>query len=338
MARAVSPANRIRLMRAITFTAPGGPEVLEVTEVDELPIHDGEVRIRVAAAGINRADLAQRMGRYPSVDGAPSWPGLEVSGTISEVGGGVTAFSIGDRVCALLGGGGYADEVVVHAGLVLSVPDSVDLVDAAALPETVATVWSNVFTAGGLQAGETLLVHGGGSGIGTTAIQMAKLAGARVAVTAGSAEKLEACRALGADVLIDYRQQRFEDALLEATDGHGADVVLDIMGGPYVARNIACLATGGRIVIIGNQSGEAATFDVFRLMQKRGRIHGSTLRARPMAEKVAIMAGVREHVWPWLAQGRLRPVIDSRVPLADAASAHRRMEASAHTGKILLVP
>lgn len=325
-------------MRAITMTSPGGPEVLTLSEVDDLPIGPGQVRIKVAAAGVNRADISQRRGQYPSVDGSPEWPGLEVSGTITELGEGVTDFVIDDAVCALLGGGGYADEVVVDAGLVLPVPEGVDLVDAAALPETVATVWSNVFMTSGLRAGETLLVHGGGSGIGTTAIQLATRAGARVAVTAGSAEKLEACNRLGADILINYREGDFERELLERTDGHGADVILDIMGGSYVARNIACLATGGRIVIIGNQSGEPATFEPFRLMQKRGRIHGTTLRARPHDEKVAIMREVREHVWPWFADGSVTPVIDSRMPLADAADAHRRMEASAHTGKILLVP
>lgn len=325
-------------MRAITVTAPGGPEVLTVSVVDEPILGAGQVRIRVAAAGVNRADIGQRLGRYPSTSDSPEWPGLEVSGVVSELGDGATRFAVGDRVCALLGGGGYAEEVVVDERLVLPVPAALDLVEAAALPEAIATVWSNVFMDGGLRAGETLLVHGGGSGIGTTAIQLAKLAGARVAVTAGSAKKLEACRELGADVLIDYRQQEFETELLEQTGGHGADVVLDIMGGPYVARNIACLAVGGRIMNIGSQSGEPATFEVFRLMQKRGRIHGTTLRARPLDEKAAIIDAVREHAWPWIDRGALRPVIDSRIPFAEAADAHRRMESSAHTGKILLVP
>ncbi|WP_167140455.1 NAD(P)H-quinone oxidoreductase [Diaminobutyricimonas sp. TR449] len=322
-------------MRAILVSEPGGPEVLTVGEVEIPPLGSRDIRIQVAAAGVNRADVAQRLGRYPSPPGSPEWPGLEVSGTVAEIGEAVTRFAVGDRVCALLGGGGYAEQVVVSEDLALPVPDGLDLVDAAALPETVATVWTNVFLAGRLKAGETLLVHGGGSGIGTTAIQLAKLAGAQVAVTA-SAAKLDACRELGADILIDYRSEDFVERVLEATDGHGADVILDIIGGPYVARDIAALATNGRILIIANQSDEHATFDPRRLMAKRGSITATTLRARPLEEKATIMQQVRTDAWPWALSGELRPLIDSRFPLEQAAEAHRRLEASAHIGKIVL--
>lgn len=325
-------------MRAITVSEPGGPDNLTLSEVDNLPLGEREVRIRVAAAGLNRADIAQRQGYYPSPPGAPEWPGLEVSGTVTEVAPDVTGIRVGDRVCALLSGGGYAEEVVVHEGLTLPVPEHLDLVEAAALPETLCTVWSNIFMSAGLQPGETLLVHGGGSGIGTTAIQMAKLSGARVAVTAGSAEKLAACAELGADILINYREEDFVARIKEETDGAGADVILDIVGGAYAASNIRALAMDGRIMVIGNQSGVPAEFNLAHLMVKRGRIWGTTLRARPLEQKLSIVAGVREHVWPWVVEGRLRPLVDSTFPFARVADAHRRMEESAHTGKILLVP
>jgi putative PIG3 family NAD(P)H quinone oxidoreductase len=287
---------------------------------------------------VNRADISQRLGRYPSPPGAPEWPGLEVSGTVTEIGAEVSRFAVGDRVCALLAGGGYAEEAVVDERLALPVPDSLELVDAAGLPETLATVWSNVFLNAGLRRGETLLVHGGSSGIGTTAIQLARLAGARVAVTAGSAEKLEVCRALGAEILIDYRAQDFPSVLLEATGGHGADVILDLVGGAYVARNIKALAMNGRIMVIADQGGEEARFTMGHLMAKRGRIWATTLRSRPFEEKAEIMQAVRTDAWPWVASGAFRPVIDSTFSFADAADAHRRMESSEHVGKILLVP
>ncbi|WP_403020740.1 NAD(P)H-quinone oxidoreductase [Salinibacterium sp. GXW1014] len=325
-------------MRAITVSESGGPENLVLSEVDDLPLGEREVRIRVAAAGLNRADIAQRQGNYPSPPGAPEWPGLEVSGTVTETAPDVTGIRVGERVCALLAGGGYADEVVVHEGLTLPVPDSLDLVEAAALPETLCTVWSNVFMSAELQPGETLLVHGGGSGIGTTAIQMAKLSGARVAVTAGSSEKLAACAELGADILINYREEDFVARIKEETDGAGANVILDIVGGAYAASNVRALAMDGRIMVIGNQSGVPAEFNLAHLMVKRGRIWGTTLRARPLEQKLAIVAGVREHVWPWVVEGRLRPLVDSTFPFAEVADAHRRMEGSAHTGKILLTP
>ncbi|WP_111721180.1 NAD(P)H-quinone oxidoreductase [Homoserinimonas sp. OAct 916] len=331
-------------MRAILISTPGGPDALTLTTVPELPIGPRDIRIAVAAAGVNRADVAQRLGNYPAPAGAPEWPGLEVSGTVTEIGPEVTRFRTGDRVCALLAGGGYATEAVVHEDLVLPVPDSVDLIDAAALPETLATVWSNVFMSGapiagaGLRAGETLLVHGGSSGIGTTAIQLAHLAGARIAVTAGTSEKLEACRSLGADILINYREQDFVAELKAATEDQGADVILDMVGGAYAARNIAALATDGRIMVIANQSGEKTAFNPFFLMQKRGHYSGTTLRSRPHAEKAAIIAGLHEDAWGWVQSGRYRPIIDSRFSFEDAAAAHRRMESSEHIGKILLVP
>jgi putative PIG3 family NAD(P)H quinone oxidoreductase len=325
-------------MRALVVHSPGGPDALTLDTVPDLPVGVGDIRIEVAAAGVNRADVQQRLGLYPSPAGAPAWPGLEVSGIVIEVGEAVTRFQVGDRVCALLAGGGYATEAVVHQDLALPVPESIDLVEAAALPEALATVWSNVFMSAGLTAGQTLLVHGGGSGIGTAAIQLARLAGARVAVTAGSAEKLAVCAELGAEILVNYREQDFVSEVLSATEGHGADVILDIMGGSYAARNVSALATNGTIMVIGNQGGQDASFNPFQLMQKRGRYWGTTLRARPALEKAAIVADLLQVVWPWLEAGELRPVIDSRFGFAEAADAHRRLEASAHVGKIVLVP
>lgn len=325
-------------MRAILVNTPGGAEALTLATVDDLPVGARDIRILVAAAGVNRADVSQRQGRYPSPAGAPQWPGLEVSGVVTEVGAEARRFAVGDRVCALLAGGGYASETVVHEDLALLVPDSLDLLEAAGLPEALATVWSNVFMSAGLVAGETLLVHGGASGIGTTAIQLGVLAGARVAVTAGSVEKLAVCGTLGAEILINYREQDFPAELKVATDGHGADVILDIIGGAYAALNVAALAMNGRIMVIGNQSGEDANFNPLQLMLKRGRYWGTTLRSRPFEEKAAIMAAVRADVWPWVESGAFRPVIDSRFPLDAAADAHRRLESSAHVGKILLVP
>lgn len=331
-------------MRALIVTTPGGPDNLALKTLPDRPVGPSEIRITVAAAGVNRADIAQRLGHYPAPEGEPEWPGLEVSGTVTELGSGVSRFQIGDRVCALLAGGGYATEAVVHEGLALAVPDSVDLIDAAALPETLATVWSNVFMSGspiagaGLAAGETLLVHGGSSGIGTTAIQLAHLAGARVAVTAGTSAKLEACRELGADILINYRDQDFVAELKSATGDLGADVILDMVGGAYAARNVAALAQNGRIMVIANQSGEKTSFNPFFLMQKRGHYSGTTLRSRPLSEKIAIIDSLRTDAWGWVESGRYRPVIDSRFTFDDAAAAHRRMESSEHIGKILLVP
>ncbi|KRC50704.1 NADPH:quinone oxidoreductase [Leifsonia sp. Root227] len=323
-------------MRAVVVSAPGDADVLTVADVPEPVAADREVRIRVAAAGLNGADLSQRRGFYPPPPGAPEWPGLEVSGTIDQVGASVTGWSAGDQVCALLPGGGYAEYVTVDAGLVLPVPPGVDLVEAAGLPEVTATVWSNVFQLAELAEGETLLVHGGSSGIGSMAIQLGRVFGAHVIATAGSQVKVEFCRTLGAEAAIDYRESDFVEVVRDVTDGRGVDVVLDIVGGAYIARDLDALATGGRIMSIATRDRTPASIDTGLLMSKRAMIWGTTLRARPLAERVAIVAGVREHVWPQIAAGRVRPVIDAVFPLEDAPQAHRRMESSAHLGKILL--
>jgi putative PIG3 family NAD(P)H quinone oxidoreductase len=323
-------------MRAVVVPEPGEADALTIAERPDPVSAAGEVRIRVTAAGLNGADLSQRRGYYPSPPGAPDWPGLEVSGVVDAVGDGVDAWQVGDRVCALLPGGGYAELVTVDAGLVLPVPDSVDLVEAAGLPEVAATVWSNVFDLGRLAAGEALLVHGGSSGIGTMAIQLGRALGADVIATAGSEEKAAFCREVGAHAAVDYNTQDFVEAARAFTDGRGVDVVLDIVGGAYIARDLDALATGGRILSIAVRDRTPAAVDMGLLMRKRASIHGTTLRARPLAERVAIIAAVRANVWPLLADGRVRPVIDSVFPLEDASAAHRRMESSAHRGKILL--
>ncbi len=326
------------MMRAIEITEPGEPDVLQVTEVERPAAGPGQVVIDVAAAGVNRADLFQRKGAYPPPPGASPLPGLEVSGTVAEIGEGVEGLAVGDEVCALLDGGGYAEAVAVAATQVLPVPAGVSLVDAAGLPEVVCTVWSNVFMTAVLQPGETLLIHGGSSGIGTTAIQLAKAAGARVAVTAGSQAKLDACRELGADILISYKDEDFVERLKEETDGHGADVLLDNIGAKYLARNIDALATNGRLVNIGLMGGAKAELDLRALVTKRAAVIATSLRARPAAEKAAIVAAVREHVWPLIEDGVFRPVIQGTHPLERAADAHRELEESQHIGKVLLVP
>jgi len=323
-------------MHAVVITAPGGPEVLQWTEVPDVRPGPGEVLLEVAAAGVNRADLMQRQGFYPPPAGAPPYPGLECSGTIAEVGEGVSGWRPGDQACALLAGGGYAERVVVPAGQLLPIPATVGLVEAAALPETTCTVYSNVFLGARLTSGETLLIHGGGSGIGTTAIQLARQAGAIVAVTAGSAEKLEVCRKLGADITINYREEDFVESLREATGGRGADVILDIIGAAYLDKNIDALAPDGRIANIGLQQGRKAELDMGKLMTKRGSIMSTTLRARPAKQKASIVAAVRDHVWPLVEAGTVRPVIDREIPMPQAAEAHRIMTASGHTGKIIL--
>src|SRR3984885_1106495 len=323
-------------MHAVVISEPGGPEVLQWTEVPDPRPGPGEVIVEVAAAGVNRADMLQRQGFYPPPPGAPPYPGLECSGTVAALGEGVTQWNIDDQVCALLSGGGYAEQVVVPAGQLLPVPKSTTLVEAAGLPETLCTVYSNVFLAARLEVGETLLIHGGGSGIGTMAIQLAKHAGARVAVTVGSQSKLDACRELGADIAINYREDDFVESLMEATAGHGADVILDIIGASYLARNIAALAPDGRIANIGMQQGRKAELDFGALMAKRGAIISTSLRARPREQKGAIVAAVTEHVWPVVGAGLIRPVIDTELPMQQAAQAHRIMAESTHTGKILL--
>jgi putative PIG3 family NAD(P)H quinone oxidoreductase len=325
-------------MRAVVITEPGGPEVLRWLEVPDPIPGPGEVVIDIAASGVNRADLMQREGRYPPPPGAPPYLGLECSGRVRAVGDGVTGWRPGDEVCALLAGGGYAEQVVVPAGQVLPVPARVELATAAAFPETACTVYANVFQLAGLAAGETLLVHGGSSGIGTMAIQLGKAFGATVACTAGSQEKLARCRALGADVTINYRDEDFVAALLDTTGGAGADVILDIMGASYLARNLAALATGGRLVIIGRQGGSRAEIDLGVLQGKRASVHATTLRARPADEKAMVVAAVREHVWPLIGAGNVAAVIDRELPMSQAAQAHRAMAASEHVGKILLRP
>ncbi len=325
-------------MRAVIITKPGGPTSLRVTELpDPVPEH-GQVLISVEASGINRADIHQREGNYPPPAGAPQWPGLEVSGTVIAVGDGVTSVQVTDRVCALLAGGGYAEKVAVAEGLVLPVPDAVSLADAAALPEAIATVWSTVFMNAELRTGETLLVHGGSGGIGTMAIQLAKALGCRVAVTCGSEAKLAACRELGADILINYRTQDFVEELRSATEGRGADVILDPIGGAYLDRNLRALAPHGRLELIANQSAVAGELSVGRLMSTWGTVHASTLRARTLANKEAIIASVRATAWPLVASGLVKPVVDEKFPLNEAHLAHEKMEAGSHIGKLLLVP
>jgi len=323
-------------MYAIVVIEPGDPDVLTWTEVPDPVAGPGEVLVDVAASGVNRADLMQRQGFYPPPPGAPPYLGLECAGTVAATGPGVTGWQPGDAVCALLAGGGYAEKVAVPAGQLLPAPASVGLAEAAAFPETACTVYSNVFQAARLAPGETLLVHGGASGIGTMAIQLAKNAGATVAVTAGSDEKLAACRELGADILINYRDSDFVQRIREATDGHGADVILDIMGAAYLARNVDALAADGRIVNIGMQGGRKAELDLSALMARRGTIMSTTLRARPAEQKAAIVRAVREHVWPLSDAGAILPVIHCELPMSEAAQAHRIMAASTHTGKILL--
>jgi putative PIG3 family NAD(P)H quinone oxidoreductase len=323
-------------MQAVVITQPGEPEVLRLTEVPDLVAGPGEVVIDVAAAGVNRADLLQRQGFYDPPPGSSPYPGLECSGTIAQVGQGVEDWKAGDEVCALLTGGGYATQVVVPAGQVLPVPENIGLVEAAALPEVVCTVYSNVFMAARLAAGETFLVHGGSSGIGTMAIQFGKQAGATVVVTAGTKEKLDACRELGADIGINYRDEDFVEALRNATSGHGADVILDIMGASYLGKNVDALAADGRLVIIGMMGGAKAELNLGKLMTKRGSVLSTTLRARPADQKAQIVAAVRENAWPLVERGAIRPIIDQILPLSDAAEGHRIMTASSHIGKILL--
>ena len=325
-------------MRVVIITKPGGPESLHITEApDPVPTH-GEVLIAVAAAGVNRADIHQREGNYPPPEGAPEWPGLEASGTVIGVGSGVSDITIGDRVCALLAGGGYAEKVAVASGMVLPVPDSLVLDDAAALPEAIATVWSTVFMSAGLRAGETLLVHGGSGGIGTMAIQLARAIGCRVAVTCSTEAKLAACRELGADILINYRTEDFVAEVLRATDGVGADVILDSVGGDYLERNIRALASHGRLELIANQSAAPGELSVGRLMAKWGTIRASTLRARTLTEKEEIIASVRANAWPLIANGLVEPIVDEKFRLEDAQLAHEKMESGQHIGKLLLSP
>ncbi|MBZ9643302.1 NAD(P)H-quinone oxidoreductase [Streptomyces sp. PSKA30] len=323
-------------MHAITIPEPGGPEALVWDEVPDPVPGEGEVLVEVAASAVNRADILQRQGFYNPPPGASPYPGLECSGRIAALGAGVAGWAVGDEVCALLSGGGYAEKVAVPAGQLLPVPAGAGLQQAAALPEVTCTVWSNVFMVSHLRPGETLLVHGGSSGIGTMAIQLAKAVGAKVAVTAGTEEKLERCAELGADILINYRDQDFVEEVRKATDGAGADVILDNMGAKYLDRNVRTLAVNGRLSIIGLQGGVKGELNIGALLNKRAAISATSLRARPLDEKAAIVAAVREHVWPLLAAGHVRPVVDRELPMREASAAHRLVEESGHVGKVLL--
>jgi putative PIG3 family NAD(P)H quinone oxidoreductase len=324
-------------VKAAVARVPGGPEVLEYVDVPDVEAGPGEILIDVAATAVNRPDLLQRQGLYPPPPGASEILGLECSGTVAALGEGATGFAVGDQVCALLAGGGYATRVAAPAGQVMPLPDGVDLATAAALPEVAATVWSNMMMVAGLRSGDNLLVHGGAGGIGTFAIQLGHALGARVLTTAGTPEKLAHCAELGADVTINYREQDFVEVVREATDGHGADVVLDIMGASYLARNVDVLAMEGRLLVVGLQGGLKAELDLNMLMGKRGAVISTRLRPRPLGEKTTICAELAEHVWPLVADGSIRVVVDRTLPLAEAAAAHARMESGEHTGKIVLV-
>ena len=323
-------------MRAISISAPGDPDVLVPVEVDDPVAGPGEVLVDVVATAVNRADVLQRRGFYDPPPGASPYPGLECAGRIAVLGDGVSGWSVGDEVCALLAGGGYATRVAVPAGQLLPVPAGLDLVEAAALPEVACTVWSNVFSLAALQPGEVLLVHGGTSGIGTMAVQLAARAGARVLCTVGSPDKAARAEQLGAERAIRYRDEDFAAVVRELTGGRGADVVLDNMGATYLARNVDVLAVGGRLVVIGLQGGARAELDLGALLVKRASVHATSLRARPAAEKAAIVAEVLGHVWPAVEAGDVRPVVDRVLPLEQAAQAHRVMESSEHIGKIVL--
>ena len=323
-------------MKVIDVPQPGGPEALVLVERPVPQPARGEVLIEVAAAGLNRADILQRRGLYPTPPGAPSHPGLEVAGTIAGIGVDVTEFKVGDAVCALLQGGGYAEYCCVDAGQVLPIPGSLDMIEAASLPEAMFTVWSNVFGFGRLQPGESLLVHGGSSGIGVAAIQLAAALGHVVFATAGSADKCRFCESLGARRAIDYKSEDFVAEIARQTDGRGVNVVFDMVGGSYVPRNLQVLATEGRLVIIATQGGVKGEIDVLRIMLQRLVITGSTLRPRSVEFKRAIRDQLLEKVWPLIAAGRVRPIVDSVFALAEASKAHARMESSEHKGKIIL--
>jgi NADPH2:quinone reductase len=323
-------------MIAIEIREPGGPEVLVPVERPTPAPAAGEVLIKVAAAGVNRPDVFQRLGRYPPPPGITDIPGLEVSGTIAEAGGDVRGLRAGDAVCALVAGGGYAEYCVAPAPQCLPVPRGLELAAAAAIPETFFTVWTNVFERGRLKAGESMLIHGGSSGIGTTAIQLARAFGVRVFATAGSAEKCHACERLGAERCINYRESDFVAVVRELTSGRGVDVVLDMVGGAYFARNLDALATEGRLVEIATLQGAKAELNIQTIMQRRLTITGSTLRARPIADKGAIAEAVHRHIWPLLETGVVKPIIHATFPLRDASEAHRVMESSTHIGKLVL--
>ena len=320
-------------MRAVVVTEPGGPESMTWADVPAPTLAPGEILIDVAATAVNRADVLQRQGFYPPPPGASDILGLECSGTVAAVTDG-SNFGVGDQVCALLTGGGYAQQVAVPAGQVMPLPPGVDVLTAASIPEVACTVWSNLVHVARVQPGDVVLIHGGAGGIGTHAIQVCKALGARVAVTAGTAAKLEQCTELGADICINYHDQDFVDVIKR--DAGGADVVLDNMGAKYLERNVNVLAADGRIVVIGLQGGIKAELNLSKLLTKRGAVHATSLRGRPVQQKEAICADVVAHVWPMFSDGKVRPIIDSVVPIAEAAQAHERMESSGHVGKIVL--
>lgn len=323
-------------MRFVDISEPGGPEVLQLAHGPVPQAGSGQLLIRVSAAGINRPDILQRKGMYPVPASASPIPGLEVCGEVVACGEGTAKFSKGEQVCALVNGGGYAEFVAVPEGQCLPVPSGLNAIEAAALPETFFTVWTNVFDRGALKAGENFLVHGGSSGIGTTAIQLAKARGARVFATAGSSKKCRACADLGADLAVNYHEQDFVEEIKKATDGYGVDVILDMVGGDYVARNIDLAALNGRIVIIASLRGRQADLNIGPIMLKCLVLTGSVLRPRSDAEKAAIAASLYEHAWPLIEAGKVKPVIHSVFPLAEAAKAHALMESSEHIGKIVL--
>lgn len=325
-------------VRAVTISASGHRGKLSLSTLSDPVPTEGEVLINVAAAGVNRADLLQRAGHYPPPPGAPEWPGLEISGEIARVGSGVSSWRVGDPVLALLEGGGYAEQVTVRDTQVLPAPRSLDLIDAAALPEALCTAWDNLVTVGGLRAGEWVLVHGGSGGVGSVAVQLAKALGARVATTAGGPERAARCAELGADLVIDHRSEDVVERVREATGGAGVGVVLDILGAGSLTDNVRALARGGRLVVIGLQQGRRGELDLGAVLTKRLTVAGTTLRSRPAAEKAAVVAAVREHVLPMVEDGRIRPVIHDRLPLADAARAHDLLESGDAFGKVLLIP
>jgi NADPH2:quinone reductase len=323
-------------MHCVEISTPGLPEVLKLAERPDPVAGRGEVLICVAAAGVNRPDVMQRRGLYPPPPGASDLPGLEVAGVVESLGEGVTEWHVGDRVCALVSGGGYATLCVAPASQCLPVPTGMDLVTAAAIPETFFTVWTNVFDRGRLRSREIALFHGGSSGIGTTAIQLASARGARVLATAGSDEKCRACEQLGAERAVNYRTEDFVDIVKQVTNGRGVDLILDIVGGDYIPRDLASLAVEGRLIVIGFMGGDTATIDFRRVLGRRLTITGSTLRPRSVEEKGQIAAELRREVWPLLESGKVKPVIYRTFPLGDAAAAHRLMESSEHVGKIVL--
>ncbi|KAI3718838.1 hypothetical protein L6452_19723 [Arctium lappa] len=324
-------------MKAVVITTPGGPEVLKLQEVEDPKVTDDDVLIRVEATALNRADTLQRQGKYPPPKGESEYPGLECSGTIEAVGKNVSRWKVGDQVCALISGGGYAEKVAVPAGQVLPIPSGVSLKDAASFPEVACTVWSTIFMTSRLSSGETVLIHGGSSGIGTFAIQMAKYLDVKVFVTAGSEEKLKACKELGADVCINYKTEDFVARVKEETGGKGVDVILDNIGGPYFQKNLESLGMDGRLFIIGFMGGVKTDANISLLLGKRLTVQGAGLRTRSVEKKAEIVSEVEKNVWPAIAEGKVKPVVYKYLPLSEAGEAHKLMESSTHIGKILLL-